>query len=66
LTPVEIATVLQLVVVGLLVGVVVHHLHAEAVAAVTTHLVRMIDVNVTTTVETAAIGPAALMTGWST
>jgi hypothetical protein len=65
LTPVEIATVLQLVVVGLLVGVVVHHLHAEAVAAVTTHLVRRIDVNVTTTVETAVIAPAALMTGWS-
>jgi hypothetical protein len=57
--------VLQLVVVGLPVGVVARHLHAEAVAAVTTHLARMIDVNVTMTVETEAIAPAALMTGWS-
>lgn len=65
MTPVETATVLQLAVVGLPVGVVAHHLHGEAVAAVTTPLVRMIDVNVTTTVETAAIAPAALMTGLS-
>jgi hypothetical protein len=55
--------VLQLVVVGLPVGVAAHHLHVEAVAAVTTHLVRMIDVNAITTAETAAIAPAALMTG---
>jgi len=62
LTPVETATALQLVVVGPPVGVVAHHPHAE-VAAVTTHLARMIGVSETTTVVTAAIAPAALMTG---
>jgi hypothetical protein len=65
LTLVETATVLQLGVVGLPVGVVAHHLHAGVVAAVTTHLARMTDVSVITTVGTAATAPAALMTGWS-
>jgi hypothetical protein len=55
--------VLQLVVVGPHVGVAAHHPHAEAVAVVTTHLARMTDANVTTTVETVAIAPAVQTIG---